>query len=530
MLIDLKKLYALFIVLGTFLSACSWFQNRPEIADVLAVHFKNKLYHQFDTTAYHAVFNEELRLFRDSLSHPKVITAFYESQGFQPSLVTRFFANGQLDSLRMSIKESHQDGFNPEIFRYSQLGVLLETFREQPFKKIEEVYPLIARLELKTADALLNYTNFFQYGSVNPRKLFRRYYMPNLRPDSSTMDSLLRLNDLPALLKAVQPQSRQYLALKEQLKHYRHRLKTEAHPDIQKIKLNMERMRWKVPLQEEELVMVNIPDFTLTWLKGEDTLTTMKVCVGSRREAAYEEKITTYLKSRRLDDKPKNHETPQLLSVFTAIQVNPVWNIPVSIAQSEIYYQAIKDRYYLSNNNIHVYYKDKKVADPDTIQWNRYSREKLPFKFKQASGDRNALGKFKFVFDNGSSIYLHDTNNKNGFRLANRAISHGCVRVEDPLKFAELLVRDQGQYDRLRMEVSLPPLDTTRMEQFLKKQAKKIDTIKRFNLQPSWFNARKGIGVAIYYHTAWVHNGTVQFRPDVYDYDPILWEALKKYL
>lgn len=118
----------------------------------------------------------------------------------------------------------------------------------------------------------------------------------------------------------------------------------------------------------------------------------------------------------------------------------------------------------MSNSNIKVYYKDKLIGEPDTINWNKYSRDKLPFKFKQGSGGGNALGKFKFIFDNSSSIYLHDTNNKNGFNLTNRAISHGCVRIEKPLEFAELLVKDSYTYDKLRAEVDLPPIDSTHVK------------------------------------------------------------------
>ena len=184
----------------------------------------------------------------------------------------------------------------------------------------------------------------------------------------------------------------------------------------------------------------------------------------------------------------------------------------------------------MSNSNIKVYYKGKVVSDPDTIQWNRYSREKLPFQFKQGSGDNNALGKFKFVFDNSSSIYLHDTNNKSGFKLKNRAISHGCVRIEKPLQFAELMVQSKNQYDDLRMEVNLLPIDSNKMGQYRKKLAKRIDTISAFKLKPSWFSTRKNVAIVIDYYTAWAANGKVEYRPDVYDYDDTLWEAIKKYM
>ena len=476
---DLKK-NILFFALSLVFTSCNLIDKKPEVALVLAKHFNNKLFEKFDTAAYKPIFRARLAV-RDSISiNPKTIAAFYKNNEYLPILTTRFYANGQLDSLKTYLGNSKKEGLNAEIFNYSIFAKQLQTVGNNKFKNIDEVYHHIADLELTAAIALNKYTSIVKYGSVNPRNYFNRYYIPVKRLDSVRMDSILNTSDLLNVLRQSQQTAKPYLQLKRALAHYRDSLRTDNHFAIKKIKINLERMRWQLPYQSTEKVVVNIPDFTLTWFDGQDTLTHMKVCLGAKREATYKEKINAYLKSGNLDDKPKNYETPQLFSSFNAIQVNPIWNIPVSIAQSEIYWMARKDRYYLSNNNIKVFYKGKVVADPDTIDWSRYPREKLPFQFKQGAGDGNALGKFKFVFDNSANIYLHDTNNKNGFRMANRAISHGCVRVEQPLKFAELLVRDKYQYDQLRMDVDLPPLDTTRNKFFQAKLTKKERYLKCF--------------------------------------------------
>jgi L,D-transpeptidase YcbB len=520
----------LFLCLSLVLSSCGWFNTKPEIATVLAEHFDNKLYNKFDTLSYYPIFSKKLDDLSSSLSNPKTTRAFYLTNKNNPILITRFFAIGEIDSLLNYLQFSKADGINPDSFKTNELETLVKLLKANSFKSIEEVYPIIAELEIKTADALLRYTTFMNYGVVNPRNIFNRYYIKVKRPDSLMLDSVLRTKNMLSVLKDAQPTTKSYLELKKLLAHYRDSLGNENDLSIQKIKLNLERLRWQIPVKTEEVVMVNIPDFSLTWFKKEDTLAHMNVCVGGKREATYSERMKTFLRTGSLDDKPKNHETPQLVSVFNAVQVNPVWNIPVSIAQSEIYWMARKDPYYLSNSNIKVYYKGKQIYEPDTIQWNRYSRDRLPFTFKQGSGAGNALGKFKFVFDNSSSIYLHDTNNKYGFKLKNRAISHGCVRVENPLKFAELMVKDKYQYDQLRMEVNLPPIDTNRNKQFQKKLARKNDSTKVFQLKPSWFATRKNVAVVIGYYTAWAENGKVQFRPDVYEYDGILWDAIKKYV
>jgi len=481
------------------------------------------MYKDFDTVAYDSIFVKTMDSLSGKFINPKTIKAFYNNNYNEPKLVTRFYINGELDSLVSYLNESGVHGFNPKIFKGDEISDLLEVLTTNKFKKVEESYPVIAKLELLSANAYLNYTNYLKYGVVNPRNIFSRYYIKVGRPDSTGMLQLLDGKNLVDNLKSAQPKSSQYRALQSAY--------LSANSDAEKriLLLNMERFRWQIPATGDNYVQVNIPDFRLTWLDNLDTVISMKVCVGGKRENGYEEKLKAFAKSGNLDDKPKNHETPLLFSKINSIQANPIWNIPVSIAQSEIYWMARKDPFYLSNSNIKVYYKDKLIGEPDTINWNRYSRDKLPFKFKQGSGGGNALGKFKFIFDNSSSIYLHDTNNKNGFNLANRAISHGCVRIEKPLEFAELLVQDSYTYDKLRAEVDLPPIDSTHVKWYKKRMAQKADTLKAFQLKPAWFAPKKSVPLIITYITAWVQNDRVEYRPDVYGMDEKLWAAMKKY-
>jgi murein L,D-transpeptidase YcbB/YkuD len=524
----LKKTLYLLLLFGLSLQACNWFKETPETGLVLAKHFDDKLYKKFDTAAYSQVFNKHFDSLSKDLSNPNTIRSFYQQHGMNAEFVTRHYVNGDLDSLINYISRSSQHGFNPEYFGLKQLSSLKSRLDANQFENIAEVYPVLAALEISAAQALVKYHSLVYFGSLNPRKLLNRYYINVKRPDSAGMIKVLSTPDLAQLLKEIQPKSAPYIAFQKELAKLQQG--KGAAGQLKLILVNMERLRWKIPAPETEYVEVNIPDFSMTWFKDQDTLSHMKVCVGAKRETGYEEKLLNYLKTKNLDDKPKNHETPVLYSKLNSIQVNPVWNIPVSIAQSEIYHQALQDPYYLSNNNIRVYHKGKLVGDPDTIQWNQYSRSKLPFQFKQGSGVGNALGKFKFIFKNGSSIYLHDTNNKSAFKYNNRAISHGCIRIEKPLEFAELLVKNEDQYDRLRMEVNLPPLDTTKMEVYQKKLQKKADTAQAFVLKPTWFATKKHIPLYINYVTAWWQNGKLQQRADVYGQDEALWIKLKRFL
>jgi len=519
----LKNFRFLIIPVIICISACNWFKSPPEIGKVLSEHFKNKIYKDFDTVAYDSVFVKTMGELSGNFINPKTIKAFYASNNDEPRLVTKFYTNGNLDSLVNFLQNSTIHGINPKLFKTEEIKYLLQELGANKFKTVDESYPVIARLEILSANAYLNYTNFLRFGVVNPRSIFSRYYIKVKRPDSLGMAKLLASENLVDTLNAVQPKSEQYRGLQQAY------LSTNNADEKRILSLNMERFRWKMPETGDNYVEVNIPDFKLTWFDKKDTVISMKVCVGGKRENGYEEKMKAFAKSGNLDDKPKNHETPLLFSKINSIQANPIWNIPVSIAQSEIYWMARKDPYYLSNSNINVYYKDKLIGEPDTINWNRYSRDKLPFKFKQGSGGGNALGKFKFIFDNSSSIYLHDTNNKNGFNLANRAISHGCVRVEKPLEFAEKLLNDSYSYDKLRVEVDLLPVDTTHMNWYRKRMAKKADTLKSFQLKPAWFGPKKAVPLLITYYTAWPQNGKIEYRPDVYEMDEKLWTAMKKF-
>ena len=519
----LKNYRFLVIPIIICVSACNWFKSPPEIGKVLSEHFKNKIYKDFDTVAYDSVFIKTMSELSANFINPKTIKGFYAANNDEPKFVTRFYTNGNLDSLVNFLQNSTVHGINPKIFKTEELKSLLRELDANTFKTVDESYPVIAKLEILSANAYLNYTNFLRFGVVNPRNIFSRYYIKVKRPDSLGMAKLLASESLLDTLNAVQPKSIQYKGLQEAF------LSTNNAEEKRILSLNMERFRWKMPETGSNYIQVNIPDFKLTWFDEQDTVISMKVCVGGKRENGYDEKMKAFAKSGNLDDKPKNHETPLLFSKINSIQANPIWNIPVSIAQSEIYWMARKDRYYLSNSNINVYYKDKLIGEPDTINWSRYSRDKLPFKFKQGSGGGNALGKFKFIFDNSSSIYLHDTNNKNGFNLTNRAISHGCVRVEKPLEFAEKLLNDSYSYDKLRVEVDLLPVDTTHMSWYRKRMAKKADTLKSFQLKPAWFGPKKAVPLLITYFTAWPQNDKIEYRPDVYEMDEKLWLAMKKF-
>lgn len=151
-------------------------------------------------------------------------------------------------------------------------------------------------------------------------------------------------------------------------------------------------------------MLVNIPDFRLDLTQNGQSVLGMKVCVGKGRNMNFRKTLLNYAYTDQVDH--PTHETPMLNSMIYEAQVNPVWNIPQSIANKEIIVQAKADPYYLFNNNIDVYQNGKQV-DAESIDWS--AADAADYSFKQEPGGDNSPGKLKFLFKNKRSVYLHDT-------------------------------------------------------------------------------------------------------------------------
>lgn len=503
-------------------------KQQPPIAKKFYEHYQNKVYKQFDTTAYYNEFKHQLGLLKHDVRYASPITAYYNQHSFEPYFVNHFLFNGQLRNLIIYLKNAKEHGLNADLFHAEKIEQDLDTLEANRFKNIADVYPVLSRLEIATAASLLHYSAVLQYGVVNPRNLYRRYDIPTKRPDTAMFTNVYRVTDLKNYLEKIQPKNPAYLALKKELAAIDSSDTTKT-ALIKVIKINMERLRWQLPAKDARYLWVNIPAYQLHWVENGKTIFDINVCVGQPKPAGYDTLLLRYLKTHSVEDKPANHETTILYSHINTIQLNPTWNIPSSIAQTEIYNAIQRDPDYLANNGIRVYYKDKRVTQADTIRWSRIARQKIPYQFKQDASDGNALGKFKFIFDNSSSIYLHDTPNKKAFFSSYRAVSHGCVRVQEPLKLAQALVNDTSEVDNIRMEVGLAPVnpkDTTRYKAI---QARR--SADGYELKSKYIGLKPDMQLFIDYYTCLPdENGKLVYYNDVYRMDDVLAKAMGKYL
>jgi murein L,D-transpeptidase YcbB/YkuD len=154
--------------------------------------------------------------------------------------------------------------------------------------------------------------------------------------------------------------------------------------------------------------------------------------------------------------------------------------------------------------------------------------EKIPYKIIQDPGAGNALGKIKFIFNNPFGIYLHDTPTRPPFNYDNRAVSHGCVRVENPMPLAEFLLRNHPKWniDFLKIEIGLNVDNKEAIKEFKEKR----ESLRKYASLGKTTDVilSKKVPIYIDYYTAWVdNNGVANFRADVYDRDKVLLEYLK---
>jgi len=254
------------------------------------------------------------------------------------------------------------------------------------------------------------------------------------------------------------------------------------------IAITMDRYKMLSDSFPEKYIWVNIPSYSLK-LMSHDTL---------------------ILKSKVVVGKPLTR-TPVLTSAVSELITYPQWTIPESIVEKEIIPGMKKDSGYLRKKGYMLLnYKNEEVS-PDSVKWAKYDK-KIPYKVIQGSGDDNALGVLKFNFPNKYSVYLHDTNQRSFFAQDTRALSHGCVRVQEWEKMAYYIMNNQ--FDSTVKKKKLNEITLDSMTHWL--------AIKEKHSIP----LRKRIPVYIRYFTCEVNDGRISFFEDIYEEDKKMIELL----
>ncbi len=225
-------------------------------------------------------------------------------------------------------------------------------------------------------------------------------------------------------------------------------------------------------------VWVNLPSFKLKVINNDTMVMESRVIVGASKT-----------------------RTPELYSEISNFITYPQWTVPYSIIFKEMLPAIQRDTNYLIRQNLMVVDRYDSVISPSQINWSKLNKNKFPYLLKQRQGDDNSLGVLKFNFRNKYAVYLHDTNARWLFSKPARALSHGCVRVQDWKSLAHFLVRnDSVKYN----------IDT--LSNWIARQEKHV------------VSGFKKLPLFIRYFTCEGKNGRIRFYDDIYAEDKILIE------
>ncbi|HEY6572052.1 MAG TPA: L,D-transpeptidase family protein, partial [Candidatus Eisenbacteria bacterium] len=249
---------------------------------------------------------------------------------------------------------------------------------------------------------------------------------------------------------------------------------------VGQVRVNLERARWVVGGLEENFVLVNLPAFKAYLIRGGKNIWESRTQIGEEAK-----------------------QTPTFRADMRTVVFNPDWTVPPMIIADEVVKGMQKNKDYLAEKDLVLLDKDDREVDPASVHWGSDTAENFPYTVRQPAGEGNALGRVKFLFPNKYSIYLHDTPSKHLFESGSRTFSHGCIRIENPLELAELLLEGNGGWT-----------------------AAKIDNVLRAGKTEN-VALEHPIAVLIVYWTVSVGvTGEIRYMRDVYDLDPPVLAAL----
>lgn len=255
---------------------------------------------------------------------------------------------------------------------------------------------------------------------------------------------------------------------------------------FKRIAVTMDRYKQLPDSMPEHYIWVNIPSYYMQLRRADTVVFESKVVVG----------------------KP-NTRTPLLTGTITNMVTYPQWTIPTSIIVKEILPGVKRNPNYLAKKGYMLLTNDGELVEPSTVNWSKYTKG-IPYRVVQGSGDDNALGILKFNFNNKYSVYLHDTNQRYLFKNAGRALSHGCVRVQEWSKLAQYIIAT----DSIKAQLT----DSSRYT--------KTDSLNAWlaRKEKHTIPVRNRLPVYIRYYSCEGKDGKVKFYEDIYGEDRILTE------
>lgn len=405
----------------------------------------------------------------------KALRSFYAARGYKKAWINGKKLNNNGAFLLKNLRLAHLDGLDQADYDLPVSNYEISGLRD----------------DIKISFSLIRYAEQVQAGRLSPSKVVAEHDLKPQHPDLLALLKQIAKSKEPGLLfNNLPPPHLQYRQLKTRLASLRADIKRRfaetssldfsmrtaignvAMARENMIIANMERWRWLPRQLGEKHIWVNLPSYRLLVKQMGKIAFETKGIIG---------KITA--------------PTPLISSKIKNIIVNPFWHIPASVVASEILPKLqVENNEYLQTQAIKVLRRGGRVVDPKSVDWTKITNPRT-YRFRQSPGKKNALGRMKVLFPNSHSIYLHDTNEPELFSNAQRALSHGCVRLANPIGFADAIASYDDHLHSQMPGTLLGPRER-------------------------WLKYKATLPVHLVYFTAEINaNGNLITMPDIYGYD-----------
>ncbi|MEI3789346.1 MULTISPECIES: L,D-transpeptidase family protein [unclassified Chryseobacterium] len=358
------------------------------------------------------------------LHYSKSVIRFYARNNSEYAWITAQRSD-QSEIAMLLLEYSYRFGLSLSDYHWDAISLQkLRKLRDTPAGTNQEEKALF---DILMTDALITFINNLHLGKYNP--LYDSSYidsndMNGFRSEDILINARQQKDFLKTVLE-VQPKIKAYMDFQNYLNTlYAENDCIAPQTEIQKIIINMERLRW-INNQSIPYILINIPSYALEFHQKE-IVSDFKVIIG---------KPTT--------------KTPVLESKINYFTTAPDWKVPQSIFVKEMLPKILKNPQYLENHHYSVYDRNGNQVEISSSKLKEIRQNPHRYSVRQSSGCDNALGAVVFRFENSYGIYLHDTSQKQLFNKEERALSHGCIRVENAKELASLMLKNDGSANKI---------------------------------------------------------------------------------
>ena len=417
----------------------------------------------------------------------QIVEQFYKKDDYKPVWSSAEKWQPFTDSLYMFITNAENEGLFPNDYHFNLLKVLKDTLDKDSIARMNVNF--WTKAELLLTDGFMHIIKDLKQGRLQPDSL-------SLNKDSilvdkffiATFNELLQKKDFSGLLNSLQPKHKNYWELKKGIKKFVDTMdrrvfthivypfkRGDTKDSLYFIKLLQKRLAENncitpgTKLPDSAALATAIKKYQaqkglkadgkygkniIAALNSNDVEKFKRIAITLDRYKQLPAKMpdtyiwvnlpgyylhlinadTVVFESKVICGKPETR-TPLLTSEISDIITYPTWTVPTSIIVKQYLPKLKNNPNYISRLGLKLMNNKGEVINPGSVNWSKYSRG-IPYRVVQASGDNNSLGVIKFNFDNPYAVYLHDTNQRYLFKNASRALSHGCVRVQEWEKLA----------------------------------------------------------------------------------------------